>query len=146
MFNPFSEVNWHPSVAERRAFGRSLMIGLPFISIALLLAGHSWRGTWSVAPSLWLGGSGMAAGALFIAIPSLAKPFYILWYFVACCISMVVGNTLLAGFYLVIITPVGVAMRAFGRQAICKKFDRNMQSYWADVEKSGDVRDYYRQF
>jgi hypothetical protein len=146
MFNPFSGVNWYPNPAEIRVFGRSLIAGFPFLSVVLLVANRFWRGTWSVEPSLWLGGIGLAAGVLFVLFPFLAKPFYILWYFLAYCIGMIVGNTLLAGFYLLIITPVGVAMRAFGRQSVCKTFDRNMQSYWTDVETSDDVRDSYRQF
>ena len=122
------------------------MIGFPSLAAALLLAARLWSGTWRVTPSLWLGGCGLAAGALFVAFPSLAKPFYLLWHFLACCLGAVVGNTLLAAFYLLIVTPVGAVMRAFGRRAICKTFDRNRQSYWVDVEKTEDVRDYYRQF
>ncbi len=146
MFNPFSGVNWRPGITEIRAFGRSLILGFPFLGIMLLVSNRFWRGTWSVEPSLWLAGVGLAAGVLFVAIPFLAKPFYIVWYFLACCIGMIVGNTLLAGFYLLIITPVGVAMRAFGRRVVCKTFNKKIQSYWVDVETSDDVRDYYRQF
>lgn len=146
MFNPFSEVNWHPGPAERRTFGWSLMVGFPVLAATLLLAVRFWSGTWRATPFLWLGGCGLAAGALIVAIPSLAKPFYLPWYFLACCIGTVVGNTLLAAFYLLIVTPVGVAMRAFGRRAVCKTFDKKTRSYWVDVEKTEDVRGYYRQF
>ncbi len=146
MFNPFREINWRPSLAERRAFGRSLMIGFPSLAVALLLAARVWSGTWRVIPFLWLGGCGMAAGGLFVAVPLLARPFYLLWYFLACCIGTVIGNTLLAAFYLLIVTPVGVTMRVFGRQAVFKTFDRNAGSYWVNVEKADDVKDYYRQF
>jgi hypothetical protein len=146
MFNRFSEVNWRPSLAERRAFGWSLVIGFPSVAATLLLAARLWSGMWRVTPFLWLGGCGLAAGALFVAIPFLARPFYLLWYFLACCIGTIVGNLLLAAFYLLIITPVGAVMRAFGRQAVSKNFDRNIRSYWVDAEKSDDVEDYYRQF
>jgi hypothetical protein len=146
MFNPFSEINWSPSLAERRMFGWSLVIGFPSLAVALLLAARLWSGTWSVTPFLWLGGIGLAAGALFVAIPLLARPFYLVWHFLSCCIGMVVGNTLLTGFYLLIVMPVGAAMRAFGRQAVSKTFDRNIRSYWVDVENADDVKDYYRQF
>jgi hypothetical protein len=146
MFNPFSEVNWHPSLGEIRTFGRSLVIGCPSLAVALLLAARLWSGTWRVTPFLWLGGCGLAAGTLFVAIPVLGKPFYILCYFLACCIGTVFGNTLLTAFYLLIVTPLGAAMRAFGRQAVSKTFNKNIRSYWVDVEKAGDVEDYYRQF
>ena len=146
MFNPFSEVNWHPNPAERRTFGWSLVIGFPSLAAALLLAARLWSGTWNVTPFLWLGGCGLAAGALFVAIPLVAMPFYLLWHFLACCIGTVVGNTLLAAFYLLIVTPVGAAKRAFGRQAVSKAFDRDVRSYWEDVENADDVQGYYRQF
>ena len=109
MFNPFREVNWRPSLAERRTFGWSLVIGFPSLAAVLLLATRLWSGTWRVPPFLWLGGCGLAAGALFVAIPRLARPFYLLWYFLACCIGTVVGNTLLSAFYLLIVTPIGAA-------------------------------------
>jgi hypothetical protein len=146
MFNPFREVNWRPSLEERRTFGWSLVIGFPLLATALLLAGHLWSGIWRVTPFLWLGGCGLAAGALFVALPLLAKPFYLLWYFLSCCIGTVVGNTLLAAFYFLIVTPIGAAKRAFGRQAVSRNFDRIIRSYWVDVEKANDVKDYYRQF
>jgi hypothetical protein len=146
MFNPFSEVNWHPSLAEKRTFGWSLVIGFPSMAATLLLAVRLWSGIWHFIPFLWLGGCGLAFGALFVTIPLLAKPFYVLWYFAACCVSMVVGNTFLAAFYLLIITPAGAVMRALGRRALAKSLDRNISTYWVDVEKTDDVKDYYRQF
>jgi hypothetical protein len=146
MFNPFSEVNWRPGLAEKRRFGWSLVIGFPSLAAALVLATRLWTGTWSLTPFLWLAGCGLAAGALFAAIPVLAKPFYLLWYFLACCVGAVAGNTLLSAFYLLLVMPVGAAMRAFGRQAVSKTFDRSIRSYWVDVEKADDAEDYYRQF
>ncbi len=146
MFNPFSEINWRPSLAERRTFGWSLIIGLPSVAAALLIADRLWSGNWRITPFLWLGGCGLAAGALFVAIPHLAKPIYVVWHFLACCLGIIVSNTLLAAFYLLIVTPVGAAMRAFGRQQVRKTFDRNIRSYWIDVEKNEDVKGYYRQY
>jgi len=146
MFNPFSEVNWSPSLAERRRFGLSLMIGFPSLAAALLLATRFWSGSWHATPLLWLGGCGLAAGALFAAMPVLARPFYVLWYFLACCIGTVVGNAILSAFYFFIITPVGIALRLFGRRTVSRSFDRSKQSYWVDVEKVEEVKDYYRQY
>lgn len=146
MFNPFSEINWHPSPAERRAFGRSLVAGFPALAAVLLLASGLWSGTWRVTPFAWLAVIGAAAGALFAACPFLAKPFYLAWHFLACCIGALVGNTLLAAFYLLILTPVGLAGRALGRRVICRSLDKSRPSYWVDVAKTDDAVDYFRQF
>ncbi len=146
MFNPFSEVNWHPGLAEGRKFGWSLAIGFPLLAAALALAVRLSGGIWRVQPFLWLGGSGLAVGVLFASIPILAKPFYLLWYFLACCTGAVIGNILMTAFYFLIVTPFGVAMRIFGRRAVPKTFDRSKRSYWVDVRKTEDVSDYFRQF
>jgi hypothetical protein len=44
-----------------------------------------------------------------------------------------------------IVTPVGDAMRADLWQAVSKTHDGNFRSYWVDVERAYDVKDYYRQ-
>ncbi len=146
MFNPFSEVNWHPSHAEKRTFGWTLVFGFPSLAAVLLLTARLWSGAWHVTPFLWLGGCGLAFGSLFVALPRLATPFYLLWYFLTCCIGAIVGNTLLTAFYLFIVTPVGCVLRAFGRHALPKGFDRKARTYWEDVERADDVQDYYKQF
>ncbi len=37
MLNPFKEVNWHPDLATRRTFARSLVIGFPCLAVVLVL-------------------------------------------------------------------------------------------------------------
>ena len=39
-----------------------------------------------------------------------------------------------------------LAMRAFGRRAFPKTFDKKIRSYWVKVAMAADVGDYYRQF
>jgi hypothetical protein len=146
MLNPFREVNWHPSPAEKRTFGWSLVLGFPSAAAVLSLADRLWSGAWHATPFLWLGACGLALGALLVAIPLLATPFYFLWHLLTCCMGAVVGNGLLAFFYMFIVTPVGCAMRACGRQALPKAFDRNARTYWQDFKKADDIQDYYRQF
>ena len=96
MVNPFKEVNWNPGLDERRSFAKSLIIGFPCVAVALLLIRRMTSGAWHTELSLWIGGVGIALGILFFLIPQIAKPFYLLWYCIACCIGIVVGNVLLA--------------------------------------------------
>ncbi len=142
----FGEINWRPGTAEIRRFGWSLVIGFPLLAAALMLIAAKAGMTRSTAPFLWLGGCGSAAGVLFAAVPSLAKPFYLLWNFLACCLGAIIGHTLLAAFYFLILTPIGAAMRAFGRRTFPKTFDKKIRSYWVKVAMAADVGDYYRQF
>jgi hypothetical protein len=145
MLNPFADTNWNPALAERRKFARSLIIGFPIIAIVLALitrfSTHTWKPFF-----LWLGIIGCAAGLVFWLIPQIAKPFYLAWYFIACCIGFVVGNVLFAVFYYFVITPFGLVMRMAGRDPLRKKLNKSTPTYWQDAEKVTDVSRYYRQF
>ena len=79
-------------------------------------------------------------------MPSISKPFYLVWYLVACSIGIVLSNLLLISFYLFVVTLVGLVLRAFGHRALRKGFEKQASSYWQDVAPTRDVRQYYRQF
>ncbi|HWY76683.1 MAG TPA: SxtJ family membrane protein [Verrucomicrobiae bacterium] len=144
MMNPFTEVNWNPDRSARQKFGISLMIGFPVIAAVLLLVGHFAKGGWK--PGLfWLGGVGFALGLIFWALPSTAKPFYLVWYFIGCCVGFVVGNLVLALFFYLLLSPIGCLMRLSGRRSVSKGFDKSKSTYWESAEKPSDVKSYYRQ-
>ena len=146
MINPFKEVNWHPGPAERRAFAKSLIIGFPCVALMFLLVGYLRGRGWNVPLSLKIGGGGVAAGLLFYAVPAIAKPFYVVWYALACGIGLVVGNVLLALVYYALFTPIGLGMRACGRRALDKSVNHKTSSYWQAAEPPADPKRYYRQF
>lgn len=146
MVNPFKEVNWRPGVVERRTFARSLVVGFPCVAI-VLIAVLRWRsGTWDFETPLWIGGIGAGLGVLFFLIPSISRPFYLLWFAVACSIGLVVSNLLLAVVYYLVVTAIGLIKRATGYRAIRKKVDKSAPSYWVDVEKPPNAERYFRQF
>jgi hypothetical protein len=146
MVNPFYEVNWKPGVSERRKFAVSLMIGFPCVAIVLLVATRWQSGAWHFVLPLALGGGGAALGILLWARPKIALPFYVVWYVIACCAGLIVGNTLLAAIYLLLFAPLGLAMRVMGRKAFSKCFDRNAATYWRDAQSPTDIARYYQQF
>lgn len=145
MINPFKDVNWNPDLSARRSFAVSLVIGFPAIAIVFGVLGrlktHAWNPFF-----LWLGLIGLAAGVLFRLVPQIAKPFYLGWYFIACCIGVVVSNLMFGLFFYLVLTPIGLVMRAFGRQTLRKGFDRTKPTYWADAEKGVEASRYYQQF
>ena len=145
MLNPFADVNWNPGRAERRKFAVSLIIGFPaiaiFFSIIARLTTDAWKPFF-----LWLGIIGFAVGVVLWLLPMIARPFYIVWYALACCIGLVVGNVLFSAFYYLVLTPMGLAMRLGGRDPLRRKLDRSTPTYWQDAEKVVDPKRYYRQF
>ncbi len=145
MVNPFKDTNWNPDLAARRSFAKSLIIGFPLLALVFGTSGwlktHLWP-AW--AP--WLAGIGVGLGVAFWVVPQIAKPFYFAWYFVACCIGIVMSNLLLAAFYYLVITPFGLVMRLAGRDRMNRRWDSAKMSYWQDAEKVVDLQRYWRQF
>lgn len=146
MVNPFKEVNWNPDIDERRTFAKSLIIGFPCVAVAMLFIGRITSGVWNTELSLWIGGVGIALGILFWIIPQIAKPFYLLWYCIACCIGIVLGNVLLGLVFYIVVTMIGLIMKLLGRDPLRRTIDKEADTYWIDVEKIEDPTRYYRQF
>ena len=146
MINPFKEVNWNPDTAARRTFARSLIIGFPAVALVFLLVGKLTHGVWNTAAALKLAGFGAGAGVLFYALPAIAWPFYVVWYALACCVGLVMGNVLIALLFYVMVTGIGLLKRAFGAQPIAKRPDPQAKTYWLDARPVQDVKSYYRQF
>ena len=146
MLNPFKEVNWNPDTAARRTFAKSLVIGFPCLAVVLLLAGYFTGKGWNFKSPLLLGGIGAAAGVVFFAVPAIARPFYVVWYALACCIGLIVGNVVLALIFYVLVTGIGLLKRLGGRQAIRKTPDRLAKTYWIDAPPAPEPKRYFSQF
>ena len=146
MLNPFKEVNWQPDTAARRTFAKSLIIGFPCVALVFLLVGKLSSGAWNLEFALKLGGFGAGFGVLFYAMPAIAKPFYVVWYALACCIGLIVGNVLLGLIFYVLVTGIGLLKRLGRRQAIRKTPDPQATTYWADAPPAPEPKRYYRQF
>lgn len=146
MVNPFKAVEWNPSLAQRRKFALSLAIGLPVLAGVWLLLAWLRGATGLRVPALWVGGLGLGLGLLLLAWPQLARPFYLVWYFLGCCLGIVVGNLVLSLLFYLMFTGLGLLMRALGRQSVRKGFDRGATTYWREAERIEDPERYYRQF
>jgi hypothetical protein len=148
MINPFQEVEWHPSRKEKRKFARTLLLGFPILALFLLLLGRVKIGQWhaNAGPALWVSSVGGSIGLIFYLLPALAGPFYVAWYFAACCVGFVVSNVSLACVFYLVLTPIGLIRRLFKARRVRKTFDRQARTYWRDADQTTDVVHYYRQF
>jgi hypothetical protein len=48
--------------------------------------------------------------------------------------------------YYVVITPMGLVMRAGGRDLLLRQLDRSAATYWLPHVPPGDSRRYFRQY
>ncbi|MBG87098.1 MAG: hypothetical protein CMO80_09390 [Verrucomicrobiales bacterium] len=146
MVNPFKEVNWKPDNAEKRTFGKSLIIGFPIIAVIFLLVLRAKNGEWQTDFPIKLAACGAGAGVLFILIPQIATPVYVVWYCLACCIGLVIGNVLLGIVFYVLVGGLGLFMRLIGRDTMGRRFDRSASTYWRDAKQPTDPKRYFSQF
>jgi hypothetical protein len=142
----FREQDWNPPPAERRRFGLMLAAGSPLSAVLWFVLVRLGSGQWVWAVPAWVAGLGAGLGLLLAARPAWARPFYCAWYFLVCCIDLVVTNALLTVMYLLVLTPIALAQRLVRRQTFRKGFNRDAATYWQAADNPTDPRQYFRQF
>jgi hypothetical protein len=110
------------TAAEGRKFG--LTVGLAFLVLAAVLW---WRGR--EIPMFALGGLGLALVAVGLVLPTQLGPVQRAWMGFAHLLSKVTTPVFMGMVFFVVLTPIGILMRLFGRNPI--RHQAVNQSYWA---------------
>ena len=132
------DINWSPDAKELRKFGVAMLVGFSIISGLLFWRGHPTAGTACLV-------FGLAAGGLGLTGTRVALLVYWAWMGVAFVMGNVVSRVLIALIFYLLITPMGLAMRLFGRDKLALK-PTNETSYWTDARDHEIDPDYERQF
>ena len=129
----------HSSGSERR-FGFS--VGGVFLAIGLFLR---WRGYLTVGTGLAVPGGLLILGGLLV--PRWLVPVERRWMAVAGAVGAFNARVILSIFYYLIITPVGLVMRLFGRDPLDRRL-RTGDSYWQkrSPEQAPSRERYARQY
>src|SRR3954465_7604240 len=135
------ELKRDPSAREVRLFG---VAWLPLF--CAVLAGLIWyRG--GSGPAIWLS---VAAGVLSVAVtlvrPRWTRALFLAWMWAAWPIGWLVSHGMMAGIYFLVLTPIGLAIRAFGRDPLERRFDVRADTYWVTRRREIDPASYFRQF
>ena len=94
---------------------------------------------------LWsVGGLLIITGSI---VPTLLTPVYWIWMKLAHLLGWVNTRLLLGIIFFVIITPMAVVMKVFGRDALNRKIDKNVDSYWIPRPPIASIKEHCeRQF
>lgn len=109
--------------------------GLVFAGFFALLVGLSlWRGS-----ETWHYTLPVAVAFLVIAytVPRVLAPLNRLWMKFGLLLYKVMNPIVLGLLFFVTIMPIGLAMRAFGKDFLRLRLDRNAKSYWIDRTPPG---------
>jgi hypothetical protein len=135
------ETLWRPDeapVSSNRSFG------LIFAGAFAALGGISlWRGLERGAWEL-----GLAVGFLAVAgfAPGLLSPLNRAWASIGRRLNTVVSPVLIIVLFYGVVTPVGLAMRAAGKDPLRLRRDPQSSSYWIDCRDGSKTSDMRRQF
>lgn len=118
------------SVKSLRKFG--LFVGGIFLLIGLFMEYRHVDSEWRFV----LVGVGVMLLALGAAYPRSLKYVYRVWMGIAFTIGWLVSRVLLAVIYYIVVTPIGLLMRLFGKNPIAMHFDPDAESHWVMKDDS----------
>ncbi len=134
-------LNVDPSRRQLRQFAA---IWFPaFFALVGGLALH-WGGSLSVVGPI--GGVVAAISLVGVFVPSFIRPIFVGWMHAAYPIGLVISHLILASIYFLVITPVGVLIRAMGRDPIQRRLDPSLDSYWVPRREDDRTESYLRQY
>jgi hypothetical protein len=101
---------------------------------------------------LWRGGaalSGLLALAVLMAVVTLTRdswlaPLNRAWMRFGELLGRLVSPLVLGVIFFGVFTPVGIVMRLCGRDAMARRFEPNLQTYWLRRDPPGPADDSYR--
>lgn len=118
-----------PPLPSNRKFGAVIAAALGLLALHALWNDHSTR------TAVFAGLSTLFILAA-IAVPTLLAPLNRLWMAFGLLLGKIVSPVVLGLIFLVLITPVALATRLFGRDILRMK-KRRVPSYWVERDPAG---------
>jgi hypothetical protein len=134
------EINWHPSARDLRIFA---VLQAIFFSI---VAAWIYHRSGAALISGGMVAASLTAALIGLVAPHALRPMYVTWTAVALPVGWTVSHLLMAALFYLVIAPIGLMMRALGRDPLQRKFDRSASTYWRCREVRRDSSRYFRQF
>jgi len=135
------EINWHPKRKELRNFGIIAIIASAIISLLLYLLkdlGIQWI--------LVITGVGFIIFLCSLISVGLTRIIYLVLILVTLPIGWAISFILMAIFYFLFLTPLGLVFRLKGRDPLHRKFDSKAKSYWLRRQPADTIDRYFHQF
>ena len=119
-----------PTTRQLRTFGFAFGGGLSVLGGILY-----WRGITAVPPYLW----GVAAVLWLLALvaPKALRPIEKVMATIFRAVTTALTAVLLTVFFYLIVFPIGLLLRLFGKDPMGKRFDREKATYWVEVPEDG---------
>ena len=107
---------------EIRNFG--ITIGSIFLIIGAILL---WKNNINYPIFMIIGIILLVSG---LVIPIILKPIYFLWMIFATILGWIMTRVILSMLFYIILTPIGLIARLFGKQFLELRWEKSKESYW----------------
>ncbi len=131
-------INRHPSRAQLYGFAAAWFVAAAAGGIALRLQGRGWQSEALTAAAL-------VGPALAWLAPGAARRLYLGLTYATYPVGLIVSHAILILLYFGLFTPIGLIMRALGRDPLQRRFDRAASSYWQPRPPAPSPESYVRQ-
>ena len=122
-----------------RKFGLTVGVVLLLVGIVLYLIDKP--------AFVYLGVIGLLLILLGVSLPILLKPLNKAWMTLAILLGWFMSRVILTILFYLIVTPIGILLKIFGKDLLKLKTNDPLISYWEEREKRGiEKTDFERQF
>ena len=135
------KIDWNPESKRLQNFGKIALVATTLISLLLyLFKGIAFQ--WA----LIIFGFGFFVFIISLLSLKLTKVIYLGMILLTLPIGYVVSFILMAVFYFLLLTPLGLIFRLIGRDPLNRKFEPNAKSYWLNRQPPKGSEQYFHQF
>jgi CHASE2 domain-containing sensor protein len=134
------EIKWNPEKRELRQFGLIAVVVLGAAGIILRYVLGA-AGVWAVL----LGAAGLCIFLITLVSARAGRIIYLGLTFAALPIGFVISVLLMAAFYFLVLTPVGLVFKLSGRDLLNRRFNPDAPTYWTPRQHTDDPERYFHQ-
>lgn len=134
------EHNLKPSRNQLNAFGLLVFLFFGLISVFV------WIATGALHFPIIFGVSGAALCGLYFALPPIRLAIYRVWMLAVFPVGWTFSIMAFAIVFYLILTPIGLFMRLFGRDPLKRYPNPNMATYWVERQRKVNATRYFQQF
>ena len=118
-----------------RSFG--YVVGGVLVGVAVFIL---WRRGWEPGTVVYvLGGIGGALMVLGLVLPVILRPIYRVWMGLAFVLGFIMTRVLLTLVFYLVVTPIGLLLRLFGKDPMQRALKPDQPSYWIPKPEQDDA-------